>query len=483
MDIQEKLDAMRGEVFGKQVILRDIYREHGNKNIAEYVRACKIPSLTSVKAVTSKFFTALEKILANVYGEETARGALAQLKKEPLVSTIDHHGVLNHPFFINSNLFYSLKKTPYLVCLPSAGVSLNNNTSWSACLLVTGNKGQLQRFSFFPDRQKTLTAWSAPAFGSGNVERVHAAIGRSSFSEQTKTDMLALLLQFTAGGALKLKNFSLQAQTLSTNLWSLIFPSAPKLLYVPIEDLAGQAIDDSFGDSGALLTKLLCGPESWQLAEKYFLGSPGAFSGNQKGSFLFWGVGPTGRRVSLRREGSKLVGKNFSVELNTRTIGQALAQRQVYPTSLVCFMVLLLGGLTCLGGFNQVDWLTGIKEKLVSMLGELGEVDAATNLMKAETKNFAEGNLAFLPQGEKIIKPTGVDIYLQKNSGLYKKFQELGNAVTLKESIDSILPGIYRAITPSARQKPELLELTDDIIIFHNGVAEKVKVSSTFNLL
>ncbi len=466
-------DELKKQVFGKQEILRKIFESCGKMSLSDYVNSW--PTVASSEF--SVFYQEAEKLLKSLYPQELAEKAMAELKRFSLVSTIDHHGILNHPFFINSNLIFSLKKQQqYLICLSTAGVSLNNS-SWPGCLLISDGLGNYKRFSFFPDAKKTQTVFSADAITLEGAKKVAAEINRDkglSFEHKQKLTGLVNRVFFEKL-AISQKNFSSQASVTTSLLWQEIFPGAPKVIYLPIEDLVANILKNFVcGDESNVLHKLFFTLEGQRLVEKYFMGSLGAFSGEHKGSFLFWGINNKGRRVHLLRDGGDIKGLGYLIKLKPKEIQTALENRLLYPSTLVCFLVLLYFQVTCLGGFNQVNWLTGIKEKFLGVLAELGETELLEKIKKVPTENFAEGNLAFLFQKDKIIKATGLDIYLS-GQDLYPKYQKLAKVLTLGQSIESLLPEIYRVIVPAGRRDEELLGLTDLSIIQQNGYADLIK--------
>jgi hypothetical protein len=223
-----------------------------------------------------------------------------------------------------------------------------------------------------------------------------------------------------------------------------------------------------------ILHQLLFTPKGWLLIEKYFTGSLGAFSGQHKGSFLFWGVDKKGHRIHLQHEDDRIKGVPYSLKLDPEAISQALKQRELYPTSLVCFLTLLYYQFTCLGGFNQVNWLTNIKEKFLKLLEEIGEKELADKIKSVETKNFAEGNLTFLFNQDKFYQATGIDLYLT-GKDWYQKYQNLAGELTLGESIESGLPEIYKIITLADQRKEELLAINHQDIAKFNGMEQKIR--------
>ena len=126
------LEKLKAAVFDRQKVLAEIYKQKSKSSLFDYVNSWQVGNLKA----SADFIGAAKTLLEKLY-PDIANDVVDQLENQPLVSTIDHHGVLNHPFFINSNLIFSLYGQEYLICLSTSGVSLNNS-SWPASLLMTG---------------------------------------------------------------------------------------------------------------------------------------------------------------------------------------------------------------------------------------------------------------------------------------------------------------------------------------------------------
>ena len=445
------LEKLKAAVFDRQKVLAEIYKQKSKSSLFDYVNSWQVGNLKA----SADFIGAAKTLLEKLY-PDIANDVVDQLENQPLVSTIDHHGVLNHPFFINSNLIFSLRQgQKYLICLPTAGVSLNNS-SWPGSLMHHDGQGNFRRASFFADGLKHLPALAAPPItktGVNNFELV--------------TDLPIEL--FSNEAIFNFSSFTEQASILSSKFWSAVFPSAPRIIYLPLEDLASSIIAEVIGKNEKhILHKLIFTEAGWQLLEKYFRGLKGAFDDNY-GTFLFWAIDKKGQRQRIIR------GKdNLELLLQPESLIKRLREKTLYPGSLLCFLVLLHSHITCLGGFNQVNWLTEIKGKCAALLNELGESSEAEGVAAIPTDNFAEGNFAFLQKNGKLIKPAALDIYLANDPGIYIKYQALGKIITVGESIETLLPEIYKIITPLAGRQQALLAISEEQILEASGLSGRV---------
>lgn len=455
LDIQ-KLQSI---VLEKQQVLNHIYSEYGQKTVYDYVQQWQ-KDTSSIKSIA---VSVLAEVIGELYGKHVASEITTQLATSTIVSTIDHHGLLNHPFFINSNLIASLRQDQaYIICLPTAGVSLNNS-SWPGCLLYHDNN-VLKRASFFPDQNKKSTVLASPAYNKAQYEKIAFKILKE------KPELGAFVALTGTEHVLNQKYFWQQASMVSPLLWQAAFPCAPKIVYPPLEIVMGRLLIRLLESGGSVFTVILNNYDSYKLIEKYFFGMRGAFD-QAKGSFLFWGMNEQGERVRLTLHEGYLVGAGTRILLGTDSIIQALQSGQVYPTSLLCFMLLLWSGFTALGGFNQVSWLTEIKEKFVLFLKELEEEKVAEEVSLLVTNNFAESSLGFLKK-DVLFRASGADVFLEKDSSLYERYTELSKRMTIAQSIELSLPDMYSVVVPESERIKALSRITEHMIAEQNGTSE-----------
>lgn len=467
----EQLERIKTEVFKQRATLGKIYKERGAQSLADYVSSWRLNHSPAI----GQILPLLKEQYTKIYGEEMALGVVAQLGKLPLVSTVDHHGLFGHPFFLNSNLLFSLYPgLSYLPVLATAGVSLNNS-SWPGCLVLTNPRtGQLKRLSFFSDGHKTKTVFAAAKITEQQVEKVLAEIDRLVFLDPAKQLKLTALVKeiFLARDVLAGQNFSDQACLINHKLWQRVFPIAPQLAYLSLEDVVAEIIIKKIAsNSSHILHRLMFTPVGWSLLEKYFTGLKGAFS-KTGGSFLFWGVDTEGRRMRLERKDGKIINQisKKEREISPGAIGQGLTNREIYPTSLTCFLVSLYYNLNCLGGFNQTSWLTEIKEKFSALLVEMGERALAEEVLKVVTDNFAETPLALSLTNNSLIKSSLVDLYLADVD--YGAVVQISKQITLAQSLETELPEIYKIVVPEQNRSSELLAITSGNIAQSNGLTK-----------
>jgi len=456
------IDQLQSVVLEKLPVLNDIYRVHGQKTVYDHVQDWQ-GGPAFIKPVLAAVIT---EVVGELYGEVVAQEINKQLSITSFVSTIDHHGLLNHPFFINSNLIVSLRKDmTHVVCFPTAGVSLNNS-SWPGCVLYHENN-DLKRVSFFSDKEKQSVVLSKRSFSRLQYEQVLGIISKQ------KPELLEYISASGIDRMFEPQYFWQQASIASPLLWQMVFPSAPRIVYPPLEIVMGRLLVRLLETKEKLFTQIIEDSFTRGLLQSCFFGMRGAFDG-ERGSFLFWGVDEQARRIALHLEDGFLLGGGMRVPMTAASIIEGIRSARLYPGSLLCFILLLWGGITALGGFNQVNWLMGIQEKFVLFLKELEHHKTAREVSLAVTNNFAEGSLGFLKK-DILFRAAGADIWLEKESSLYQKYIDLSHRMTVAQCIELSLSGMYRVIVPDSERIEKFERIEEHMIARQNGVTELVR--------
>ncbi len=407
------LEKIKKLVFSKRPVLKEVYTKYGHLTLEEYVQTWEV----SKQKPGNEFLSAVYECTKNIYGNPIAKQVKEQIKQKPLISTVDHLGIWGHPIFVNSDAFYSLyfKPKEIPIILATESVSLNNVTSLSGCLLKHDREGQLKKYSFFTDKQKTLPVFSVPGVSKKDLVKMKVKI------QGLNPEILGA---FTPE-VFKLKTFSLQASLISHNLWKKVFPSAPKIVYLPLETILLKYLEKTLLDPKNIFSKLILEKKSQELWKKYF---------GKEATLMFWGIDSKGKRQLTSQLPSK------------KEILNAIKKRTLYPSSPLGFMLLLFAGVSCVGGFTQTTWLTEVKEKFVKLLKELGEKEEVfERILKIPTKNFAESSLVKEKFGKVLLTPTSWDL-LALGKDIYGKQENVAKKMTLKQSLDMSFPEIYKVV-------------------------------------
>jgi hypothetical protein len=417
--MNNNLEKIKQVVFAKRPVLQTILKNFGNHTLEEYI---KHDWETNPSIPKEDFLFVLQQQTKKFFNPELSQRIINQLKNKPLVSTVDHHGIWNHPIFVNSSLQYSLrfKKEELVIVLGTESVSLNNSC-WAGSLLYHNKNLVLERSSFFTDKEKMQTVYKTRGIEARDIERVLKKYP-ANFKDLFKK------INFSLPGS-----FSLQATQISQQLWEMVFPSAPTLIYLPLESLIVAYLLNCFKDPENIFSKIILSFQGKSLWQKYF---------GHEHTFMFWGVDEKGRRKILT-----------SLPDSREELVSLMESKQIYPASPLCYCVLLSVGLACAGGFTQTTWLTEIKENFILLLNNLAvEKKIVSQVSQVPTQNFAESALACLKMSNGLfIEPSAVDLYLT-GKDYYLNYKAIAASLTLEQSFNLAMPEIYNIIVPKAEQ-------------------------------
>ncbi len=268
-------------------------------------------------------------------------------------------------------------------------------------------------------------------------------------------------------------------------LWKQFFSHTnepvPELIYLGQETLVIRLLIEHHLYRNTVLNHILFDDAYDALLAQYFDGVTGAFSQTQQyGTYLFWGIMPDKHdRVQLWKNGRALESRDgsFRVELTPESLQHALEEQRLMPSMLLVFITLAFHyGLKCLGGFSQVNYLTSMKNAYIKMQVDRGNYKSIEVCARAQTKEICYGlHLAFLRdhQGE-MIPATGLDLLLYGNSDTWPTLIEMSKSFTVEDSLDPMMPGIYRKLYRDSERNASLLSVTIADIVKSTGAHERI---------
>ncbi len=387
--------------------LKNILEAHGSKTIMEYI--------TFVNDFISKgdfsffdprqedFFTVYQETLKSIFDERVIWDSIETLKKNRLISTADHQGIISHPFSLSSTYARTLYAQKVgqgsVVTFPCASISLSNSSFPRG--LIVHDCDDVEKKIYF----KSLIHKLNPVFCEEKIERdgvqkMYDTLSSITLEKEKRKKILSVFKQiFFSGKFLSLKNFDEQCAYGSLMLWKYVSDfNNIDLIYVSQEKLVTNLILEKHLGVSTLIHSLLCDEKTRELFVTYFDGITGAFDMKErKGTHLFWGIRGL-ERVSLFVQGGTLVDNQGEVflMLDSIEIKKALLEKRIMPSMPLVFIVLsFYYGFVCGGGFSQVDYLGHMKIAWMNMLRDVGENSEADQVEKIPT-NIYLGDFAFL---------------------------------------------------------------------------------------
>lgn len=507
-DILDAVGRLKQAIWKKRPILGEIMQKHGNKILSDYsldfMDVNPAPGLDERKP---ELIALVEELVAGRLGAEVAAGVAHQLRKLPLVSTADHHASIDHPFWVNANIISGIPMFEhpdpdlrYLIVFSFASVSVNNASGYSRGVLFNGGTNgskNLIRLPLLPDKLKMSVVYGTRPFTREDLTKAEMELQKKEKAGEIaagRGDLIRAFLEEKFGAEVVLASSNLCSQITRINyrFWPKLFHGpngekssgnpVPDLVYLDIETIVTQLLLRIHLDrKDSLIYKFIFDPLFMELLPKYFDNLAGAFSLEKGwGTYLFWGINEKQRRVGAKLENGVLVFQDSEVRIpwNADAIRDALKKKQLFPSMLLCYLVIsLYYGMKCLGGFCQVHDLTVIKEAWRNMLLELGYTDEAAAIVPVQTKELGGDGmvLSYLqtPMGEHV-PATGIDMALETGDTSFGNYVALSKRVTLTEMMSSMLPEMYTVLYSESDRDPELQKVKPEEIFHASGLNEKL---------
>lgn len=499
--LPERLAALKEAVLSKRPILRELITKHGTKRLIDYASLYTDVNLNPpIQRRQDELIGAFRDLVAERFGQTVATEASQQLAAHYFVSTTDHHGPIVNQSFCNANLLttatYAEHNDPnlkYVIVLPCSNVSLNNITFPRGLIFnsVVDGMVQLQRLSFLPSNAHSAIVYNFRAYTEQDLKKLHQVVKdklKSHLISISLSDKLHHLFDvvYADPAVMGQGNFSEQMIVANDRLWQLYFSSSnvvpSRLLDIEQETMTTELLLRYHLFEDTIISNMLFSEEYIPLLEQYFSGIMGAFNAKTKtGTYFFWGISADKHyRVQLWKEGNQLVSSDGSIviDFTPAAVANALRERKIIPSLLLVFSTLCFYyGLKCLGGFNQINYLTAMKNAYLKMNVDRQNYRSIEVCARAQTKEMNDGYLsafASAPDGT-LLPATGLDLYLYGNTQTWPTIIEEVKNITIAESLDPAMPEFYRYVYTEPERLPELAAITSEQVTEFTGLARKLK--------
>ncbi len=500
MDSIDSFHKLREAVLSKRPVLAEMILKRGDKSLFEYTKDyisvnLNPPIRKRQDELVETFREEVEKLL----GAEVAAKAAKQLEKYYYVSTADHHGPITHPFFINANLLlaapYAELNDPdlqYVIVLACASISFRNSSFPRGLLFHNPLQAQSEpdRVAFFPASMRACPVFNWRAYTAAEIEAIKVDLNKRVQSKKVTKEVAEKLISlmdeiYLAPAALDSKTFSEQVTKTNYTLWPKFFgaETTPPAQFICLEQetLVLQLLLKYHLDQDTILNHVLFDPDYEPLLDGYFDNVMGAYSKENKyGSYLFWAMAPGAKyREQLWKQGNALVtdSGSYRVELTPEALRGAMERREIFPTTLLDFFVLsFYYGLKCVGGFNQINYLTEMKNAYIKMCVDRGNYRSIEVCARAQTKEMNDGfTLAFIEGAEHATYAAmGPDLYLYGNNQTWPKLVDTMKTLTVEEAFNPLLPELYKVIYTEQERDATLSAITDGDIMKATGLDKKI---------
>ncbi len=332
----------------------------------------------------------VREILAAQFSVDELAAANINYDADWKLNIIDHHGILNHPILLSTNVIANINAIPTaapakpegVIVLSDSGVPLNN------FFHKRGLKFHGTQLNIIPSRDRHIMAYAAAKRESFPLV---AAAQKSDITDQKQLEHLQrmeLILHETANHP-RVTNYRQQVTRTNYILWKELWeksmrPQIPDLLYVANEDLGVALLNEYLQDPSHLFSRILFDASVRDIILREFNNVTGCWDmPGMRGTVFFWGVDTHGRavRMTLNTDGTALIpdsaDKNAEsflgeIPLTPEGVCEAMNQERIYPGM---FLVYGLANFYCgvrpLVGFASMNYQTRMKEAWIRALEEI----------------------------------------------------------------------------------------------------------------
>lgn len=444
-------------VFDHKPKLLEVLERYGNMSVFDYFKTISSTNSPAIQTERqNEFLKVIQDKVMGLCNKDIADDVIKELKEHYFISTAEHHGVVCHPFFLNSTLCRFLtqreqEKTSVL-SLTCGSISLNNS-SFPRGLLLHDKSLKEERLHFFNGEKKHTPVFGLQAYLNDQKLIMLERIAAMNLLEETKHKLKEIINEIVFSPlVLEQKYFSDQISLINQAFWKLL-PGHKEmnLIHIEQEELVRQLLLRYHLTHSSIVFNLLFSPSLVELFTTYFDGITGAFfSQTKRGSVLFWGIND-GVRISLWYRDNSLVSEDgtMNIALEPEIIYECLENKTIMPTMALSFIILsFYYGLTCGGGFSQINYLGDMKHAYLKFLEEAGYTEEQELVRSIETDIFCgEFVLATIASKEDHCPAFSLDVALSHADDLNNNLLNLSKETRLETVIDSMMPEYYKIIT------------------------------------
>ena len=491
-----QFDSLVNPILARRPILKEVIETQGARSIFDYAREHLMnPVSCPFPARQLEFLTVFKSEISRFFGSTIATAAVRQMERFFSVSTADHHGPLTSPFFVNPSLVSAAVATEapeckqdFIIVFPGANVSLNNSSLPRGFLYQTfvNDKIVTKRLSLVPSMlaRGGSSLYGFRPYGQDDLNKIYAALAEAVSKNELPPPRAQALEQciqkiYGTPEVLGCRDYSDQMTKGNFELWKMFFPEgthAPDLLYIPMENISVALFLANHVNKKTIVHEAIFNEKYEPLITRLFNGINGAFDlARKEGTYWFWGLSEDKNcMVSLWKEGNFLCDAKHTIkiELTPSAIVEALMKKRLAPNLFFNFMILAFYyGLRCLGGFNQINYLTRMKSQWMEFSREFGATEELVGLGSLQTKGLVgDLTVAYLKgAAEQLIPVTGLDIFLYKNARTFSTITAMSKQLTVAQAIYPLCAEFYRIVVPKEERVEEILKITpDDIAEFLN---------------
>jgi len=440
--LQASASAYLDMVCQKLPVAKNILNTFGHMALGAYAERFNgppCPALQPRDDIRQAVFDQIHHVL----GKNAATRTAGDLMASGTVMTTTHLGIDYFANSVQGNLIYGggiLTGRPEKTTIPVfcfGNVPLNSSTFARGLLVYSAKPGVSRelplRLPVFPDSEKRTMVSLAKPFTLAMVQR---AVKKTKTWQRenlisgttAKTILNLLEHEYVDDAVLNRDSYAAQAMMINQRLGKRMLRTKeqpPDIVYLEIEKITAFLLGKDLDHENSLAYKVFFNPELRNSIIRNLDGCPGCWHahrlrkrdtargnpvGMATGTFFFWGIDDSGRRVPLALKSIKgdlqLCGRDdrggaFTMDFTRDALVQALGKQKLLPSLFTCFLLICFArGFTCVGGVFQGAYLTRMKAGIADGLDELGDTPAAAMIREITTTLYQDGMLAFMSPGQ-----------------------------------------------------------------------------------
>lgn len=493
-------EALRKAVLAKRPVLETILEKRGQKTLLDYANQYVDVNLSpTIPRRQNEFLSVISEVVEERLGKKTAESVVRQLEKYYFVSTADHTGPITHPFPLNSNLLTGAAIATHtdpnlenVIVLSCANISVDNSDFTRGIFFHNYKDGKLQthKLGFYTSNYRPPSVYTLPAYTKVEVDKIYHLIDvkrdKKEIDEALHEKVTKLVKDvYDKEEVYHSSDYGEQMTKTNFTLWQKLFEASeiklPNLISLGLEDIVVRLLIKYHLHQDTILNHMLFDPDYEPYINQYFEGIHGAYSTKEStGTYLFWAL-PKGSRYNLQlwRKGNYLVSKDesYKIELKPELIQKALESKELIPSLLLDFAtVSFYYGVKCLGGFDQVNYLTDMKNSYIKMNVDLENYRSIEVCARAQTKEICVGlSFAFMEYGNhEVALASGPDLYLYGEKDSWSRLMETVKDLTLDDAISPLMPEMYKASFDQKEWNPDIISVSEKGINELLGLHDKI---------
>ena len=260
-------DILWQHIFAKRPTLKSIIDQYGQSSVADYIDQHLIQPQPGSKRA-EELLESLRAIARTRLPVAVVDTLINQLQNNFVVSTVDHHGPLSHPFFLNADFLMGawvqkhVSGPSVIPVLSTASISLNNSSFPRGFLLHT-KASDYDRLAILPSQSSMQPVYSLGAYTQERVSRLLQQVDNLDLSPAKKEVLHKMLREITAVDTTDVR-YAEQVTRINYRLWVLLQglwqTKWPDLVTIEQETVVADVLCKHHLGHDTLISEVLCNP-------------------------------------------------------------------------------------------------------------------------------------------------------------------------------------------------------------------------------